>query len=282
MKTLLFLTINIFLSIPVISQNITNYFYGIRNEPKLIKQNKILSEKVSYLSVKKNIQRDTILTEIYTYDSSGNGIESKSKFQNKKESIRKFIYTYSASGLISKIINEYIGFNMTSIYEYDYDNHGNLIMKYDYNKDTSRMIVEKSEYDQNNQIRQLSTKINEADFYISRRYFYNTKQQKIKEEGLSPKGQVIFYYLYEYDDVDHKTKIYLNNEEGNKLIDENYYNKDNRLIKTASKYNNSEPNNLNKLTEYIYNSDYTISECNVYLDGKKVQVIKHDYIYYKK
>jgi len=173
---------------------------------------------------------------------------------------------------------------MITIFEYDYEN-GFEINKYKYNKDTTELKIEQKIYSQKNQLIQLQTKINNKDFYTSRKYYYDNENNLIRTDAFEKKDGYIYSYLYEYNKIENKKTSYLKNDDGKKLIGEYYYNEDGQVIKVKSiermatfmTQQGTDFNTTNQLRENRYNPDKTLFETTIYLEGKKVQMTRHYY-----
>ena len=268
------------------SQN-GNTTFGFSSNPKeIIKENNIIKEEVYSYNFNKNGVKDSTLTNTYYYDTLGDLIEEKlAKIKNYDESITKYENSYYTSGKLHRQIVDMQSLNMVTIYEYEYDSLGNEVNKYDYDKDTTRLTIEQKIYNDKNQVVQLLTKLNNNDFYISRKYYYNSNNELSKVDAFDRKGELIYSYIYVYDNTQNKKTAYLENEDGRKKTDEYFYNNNKQCIKVNSTYKretfisstSNEYDNFNQLTENIYNQDKTIFESNVCLDGKKVQMNRHFY-----
>jgi hypothetical protein len=290
MKRLLLFTLGLLFFVNALSQ-IENTYFGFRKNPKeIIKRNRIIEEKVYSYTFNKRGVKDSALINTYTYDTLGNLVYEKiAKIKNYEESITTYANTYNTWGKLSKQITErrVIGkrsFEIAYIDEYEYDSSGNEVHTYHYNKDTTRLTIEHKIYNDENQIVQLQTKINNNDSYISRLYYYNADNGLSKVEAFDNNGEVIFSYIYEYDKVLNKKTEYLENRDGKIMEGEYFYNIDMQCIKENGKFKgttltNGELINYDylKTIENIYNQDKTLFESNVYLDEKKVQMNRHFY-----
>lgn len=267
-----------------------NTTFGFSSNPKeIIKANNIIREEVYSYNFNKSGVKDSTLTNTYYYDTLGDLIEEKlAKIKKYDESITKYENSYNSSGKLRRQIVDKQSLKMATIYEYEYDSLGNEVNKYDYNKDTTRLTIEQKIYDDKNQVIQLQTKINNNDFYVSRKYYYNTNNELSKVDAFDTKGESIYSYIYEYDNTQNKKTVYLENGDGKKRTGEYFYNNDKQCVKVNSTFKSAtfisststEYDNFNQVTENIYNSDKTIFESNVYLDSKKVQLNRH--FYFKK
>jgi hypothetical protein len=264
-----------------------NITFGFSLNPKeIIKANKFIKEEVYSYNFNKSGVKDSSLTNTYYYDALGDLIEDKlAKIKNYDESITKYENSYNSSGKLRRQIVDKQSLKIVTIYEYDYDSLGNEVNKYDYNKDTTRLTIEQKIYNEKNQVVQLQTKINNNDFYISRKYYYNDNNELSKVDAFDNKGELIYAYIYEYDNTQNKKTVYLENGDGRKKTGEYFYNNDKQCVKVNSTIKSArsisstsiEYDNFNQVTENIYNQDKTIFESNVYLDGKKVQMNRHFY-----
>lgn len=264
-----------------------NTTFGFSSNPKeIIKANNIIREEVYSYNFNKSGVKDSTLTNTYYYDTLGDLIEEKlAKIKNYDESITKYENSYNSSGKLRRQIVDKQSLKMVTIYEYEYDSLGNEVNKYDYNKDTTRLTIEQKIYNDKNQVIQLQTKINNNDFYLSRKYYYNTNNELSKVDAFDSKGESIYSYIYEYDNTQNKKTVYLENGDGKKRTGEYFYNNDKQCVKVNSTFKSTtfisststEYDNFNQMTENIYNHDKTIFESNVYLDGKKVQMNRHFY-----
>lgn len=286
MKLLLFITFGLLLFFHSFSQSQIAIHSIPSNPSEIIKINKIVKEVIYNYTINKNNIKDSALFATYHYDTLGNIIEEKKeKTKIYGETIRKYTYSYNLRGQLTKQIVDMPSFRMVSIYEYEYDSVGNEINKYDYNEDTTRLTIHQKKYNTNNQVTELLIKINNSDFYVSRQYFYNSDNELSKEIALNPKGQIIYTYFYDYDKSLNKKTVYLENQEGKKRIEEYFYNNKKQIIKATSILKNTtfisrestEYENLNKVTENVYNQDSTLFETVIYINGKKSQLNRHYY-----
>lgn len=268
------------------SQTGNTTFGFISNPKEIIKANNIIKEEVYSYNFNNNGVKDSTLTNTYYYDTLGDLVEEKlAKIKNYDESITKYENSYYSSGKLRRQIVDKQSLKMVTIYEYEYDSLGNEVNKYDYNKDTTRLTIEQKIYNDQNQVIQLQTKINNNDFYISRKYYYNTNNELSKVDAFDSKGELIYSYIYEYDNAQNKKTVYLENADGRKITGEYFYNNDKQCVKVNSTFKSAtfisststEYNKFNQVTENIYNKDKTIFESNVYVEGKKVQMNRHVY-----
>jgi hypothetical protein len=268
------------------SQNLNITFGFSTNTKETIKANNIVREEVYSYNFNKRGIKDSTLTHTYYYDAIGDLIEERfAKTKNHGGSIRKYVNSYYPSGKLRKQIVDKQSLKMMSIYEYDYDSLGNELTKYDYNEDTTSLTIEQKTYNENNQVIQLRTKINDNDFYISRKYYYNTNNDLSKVVAFDDKGEIMYSYIYEYDNTQNKKTDYLENGNGRKKTGEYFYNNDKQCVKANTTFT-SEPflsststeyHIFNRVTQNIYNQDKTVFESSVYVDGKKVQMNRHFY-----
>jgi hypothetical protein len=289
MKLPLLIIVGLFLLIPGTSQS-QNVIYNIpSNQSEFIKQNKIVKEVVYNYHFKKHNIKDSTLFATYYYDTLGKVIEEKvEKTKINSETIRKYTYTYNTRGQLTRQKEERLPpFRMTSFLEYEYDSLGNEITEYDFNEDTTRLTIRHKNYYENNQVAELITKINHGEFYVSRQYFYNADNELIKQTALDPNGKIIYTYYYEYDKLLHKKTVYLENQEGKKRMEEIFYNKEQQVLKTndiskkitSISIESTEYENLDKVTENVYNKDNTLFETVIYINGKRSQL--HRRFYFK-
>ena len=256
------------------------------NAKEIISANKIIRGEVFYYSFNKKGIKDSGLISTFYYNNLGDLNEAIFS-ETKKNNQSKRLYTnfYNAKGKLQKQVVKNEPVKMTSITEYDYDTSGNEITKYQYNEDTTLLTIEKKIYNTNNEVIQLATKINNNDFYISRRYSYNSDNELSVIEALNDKGAVIYSYVYEYDKPLNKKTVFLVNDNGKEKIEEYYYNNNNQCIKlirlvrlpTFMGKPVRENNLSTQVTHIMYNSDKTIFELNHYIDSKKVQMLRHFY-----
>lgn len=291
MKQLLLFALGLIFSINVFSQKGNVTFSFILNPKQIINANKIIKEEVYLYTFNKKGIKDSSLTNTYYYDSIGDLIEEKkAKTKNLNApffdaSIIEYTNTYNSLGKLRRQIMNNQGLKMITIDEFEYDSSGNEINKYEYNKDTTRLTIERKIYNEKNQVIELQTKVDNFDFYISRKYYYSPGNDLIKTEALNAKGEIIYSYIYEYDKTIHKKTDYLENSEGRKKTDEYFYNDDQQCVKVNRTFKSTafisseytEYDSFNQTTENIYNPDKTLFESDVYLDGKKTQMIRHFY-----
>lgn len=255
------------------------------NTKDIIKANKVTKETIYLYSFKKNEIKDSSIRTILTYDNYGNVIKRlDTKTENTRETVRNISYAYDAQGKIIKQIEEVPEWSYT-IYQFEYDSLGNEIVKYDYNKDTTRLTIEQKVYNQNNQVVALWTKINRGDTYNSRRYFYNEGGELIKMEAFDTKGNNTYSYIIEDDKVLQKKSLFFENSEGRKLEEELIYNNYKQPVKVYEIHrtltfwspNSQDYDYKKQVIEYSYNQDKTIFEKIIYQDGKKVSLQRHYY-----
>lgn len=286
MKLFLPIALGLLLSLHCFSQS-QYTIYGVPlNKSEIIKRNKIVKEVIYNYKLRRNIIKDSTLFATYYYDTLGNILEGKEeKTENYSKSIKKYTRFYNLRGELTKEIEDMPSLKMVSIYEYEYDSVGNEINKYDYNEDTTRLIIHHKNYNANNQVTELLIKINNADLYVSRQYFYNADNELSKEIAFNPNGQIIYTYFYDYDKSLNKKTVYLENQDGIKKIEECFYNNDKQILKTNSflrlpriiSRESTEYESINKVTENVYNQDNTLLETLIYEDGKKSQLFGHHY-----
>lgn len=254
---------------------IGNTVFGFVTNPKeVIKANSIIREEVYSYNFNSRGIKDSSLTRTYYYNNLADLVEERlAKSDNYKESITTYEYSYYPSGKLRRQVVDNKGLRMITIYEYEYDELGNEIVKYEYNKDTTRLIIEQKVFNEKGQVVQLLTKIDNYEFYVSRKYYYNPDNDLSKMEAFDFNGKLSYTDIFQYDSARKSKTVYLENEEGRKLVGEYFYNNDRQCVRTTS----NAFDNSSKRTENVYNSDKTIFESSVYLDDKKVQMNRHYY-----
>ncbi len=286
MKKNISLLLALLLYLDSFSQNGNLTFFSGENQKEVIKLNKIRKTEIYDYSFKKDLLKDSTLIKTLYYDSLGDLVKVVlPKVKNYKEAITEYQYIYNRKGYIKNKIENNLGLDMVTINEFDYDSLGNEIYKYDFNKDTTRLTIEQKIYNEKNQVKEISIKINNSEPYITRRFFYNTANQINKIEGLDRMGGIMFSTIYEYDKSLNKKSEYSENGEGKKLDGEYFYNSDNQCVKINSTYKNATSmssdsrsyEKMKKVTENKYNLDKSLSETNIYLDGKRYQTNRYFY-----
>lgn len=286
MKKNISLLLALLLCLESFSQNGNLTFFSGENQKEVIKLNKIRKTQIYDYSFKKGLIKDSTLIKTLYYDSLGDLVKVVlPKVKNYKEAVTEYQYIYNDKGYIKNKIENNLGLDMVTINEFDYDSLGNEIYKYDFNKDTTRLTIEQKIYNEKNQVKEISIKINNSEPYITRRFFYNTENQINKIEGLDRMGGIMFSTIYEYDKSLNKKSEYSENGEGKKLDGEYFYNSDNQCVKINSTYKNvtsmsSESTSYEKMKKVIenkYNLDKSLSEANIYLNGKRYQTNRYFY-----
>lgn len=286
MKKYISLFLVLLICLDSFSQNGNLTYFSGDNQKAIIKINKIRTTEIYNYTFKKDLIKDSTLIKTLYYDSIGDLVKViLPRVKKYKEAVTEYQYLYNGNGFIKNKIENNLGLDIVTINEFDYDSLGNEIYKYDFNKDTTRLTIEQKIYNDKNQVKEISIKINNNEPYISRRYFYNIENNVIKIEGLDRMGETIFSILYEYDKSMNKKSEYSENGEGKKLEGEYFYNSENQCIKINSIHKNvvsmnSESTNyerLKKVTENKYNLDKSLSETNIYLNGRRYQTTKYFY-----
>jgi hypothetical protein len=254
--------------------------YFVTNPAEVIHVNKITKEEVySYTFNKKGI-RDSSLYRVCYYDNAGNKVQDI-----WGKSVSKYSNAYDSSGRLQRQVQSREDLKFITISEYEYDQFGNELTKYHYNKDTTSLTVEQKVYNDKKQLVQLWTTINNRPQYLSRLYYYNSDNELIKTEALDQRGKVIYSYIYEYDKAQNKKTTYLENSDGRRTTEVSFYNTDKQPVKIYDTYKRPVSINAESVqfaefdqrTENIYNPDKTVFESNVYVEGKKVQMRRHYY-----
>ncbi|ALD20682.1 hypothetical protein [Hymenobacter sp. DG25A] len=285
MKRLVFCIFLFFIIYETFSQTNNTIFSFTRNEKEIIKSNKIIKEEVySYTLYRKGI-KDSTLVNVYYYNPSGDVIEEKSiDKKTHQEYTTKYQITYNNLEKPKKEIIKKETLKLIFIQEHGYDDQGNETYMYDYNEDTTRLIIDHKTYNAKNQLIQLQKKINNNEFYTSSKYYYNNDGKLSKSESFDISRENIYTYTYDYDKLLNKKITYLENSDGRKKISEIFYNNDNQIIKNINNSNSftnySASNKFGFTSVNTYNSNKTISESNFYINNKKSQMNRH--FYFKK
>ena len=256
------------------------------NEPRIIKLNGIKKELVYKYSFNSNGITDSVLTNTFYYDTEGYPVkEILAKIDNYDESVTEYSNTYTEDGKLKRQLKNSISLKMIRIIEFDFDTYGFEINKYDYNKDTTDLKIEQKIYNAKNQVIQLQTKINNKNFYISRKYYYDSVNNLIRTDAFDKTDGYIYSYIYEYNKAENKKISYLKNDDGKKLIGEYFYNADGQAIKVKSilkmatfmSQEGTDFNTANQLRENTYNTDKMLFETTITVDGKKAAITRHYY-----
>lgn len=256
------------------------------NQPRIIKLNGIKKELVYKYSFNRDGITDSVLTNTFYYDAEGFPVkEILAKIDNYDESLTEYTNTYTEDGKLKRQLKNSISLKMIRIIEFDYDANGFEINKYDYNKDTTDLKIEQKIYNTKNQVIQLQTKINNKDFYTSRKYYYDNNNNLIRTDAFDKNGSYIYSYIYEYNKEENKKTSYLKNDDGKNSTGEYFYNEDGQVIKVKSvirmatfmSQQGTDYNTANQLRENVYNTDKTLFETTITVDGKKTAITRHYY-----
>ena len=238
----------------------------VNNNSDVIKKNNIQKEVIYNFTFVKDDKTDSSIFKTIDYNVMGDIIQ-ETIFIGNNPSTTNYSYVYNQFGKISKITKS-TGKSIISINEFDYDSIGNEIVKYNYNQDTTFLTIEQKNFDKNNNLIQLVTKINNSEAYISRKFFYDTDNKIIKIDALDPSGNIIFSNITEYNGFE--SSMYLLNDRGKIL--ESIITKNSNGFVTKLRMTK-----FNKTEEYSYYSDNTIYQCVVLININVKQTYKHYY-----
>jgi hypothetical protein len=256
------------------------------NTKEIVRTNKILKEEVYIYTFNKKGIKDSALAVSYKYDTLGDLLEQKAaSLMAPIRMSKKFSYSYYPSGQLRRIVED--NGNKITIHEYEYDSVGNEIFKYEYDKDTTTLTTELKVFNEKKQVVQLLTRFNNGPYKLSRRYFYNGDGDLWRIEAVDHEEKLQYVDSYDYDKSLNKKISYLENTQGKNKVKEYIYNKDQLCLREigthksvsgfsggSMQYDMSE-----EVIENIYAANKVVLESNVYLDGKKVQMVRHFYFY---
>jgi hypothetical protein len=206
-----------------------------------------------------------------TYDGSLLISEDTFMFNGKKQLVRIFSYSHGPKTWHND--------------EFEYDSSGNQVMHYQYNQDTTNLTIERKKYNDKNQLTELRVKYNENDFYSYKKFYYNPEGYLQKTDAYDQKGELIYSYLYEYNDNGKLVAEYLQNDEGTEQKAAYTYNDLNQLAKLKTF---GRPNIVFGITTgvafnseeaYSYNPDGTLFQWTNNA-GQTKTVNRHYYQYY--
>lgn len=255
--------------------------FSYQSSPKeIIKEEGVTKEEVYSYNISKNQVKDSTLLKTLYYDDLGFLIkESIPKIKKYAAYNVTYYNTYDATGRLLKQIENNEALKEVTTLQFQYDSLGNEITNYVFNTDTTLLTVERKFYNQENQCIQLATKINNGNYYIARNYSYFADGEMAKMEALNTKGLVTYSYIYEFDKSKNSKTVFLDNADGRKIVEEYFYNEARQCTKENSIQDGvfKKAIGLNKTTVNAYNSDGTIFESIIFIDGKQVQVNRHFY-----
>lgn len=197
---------------------------NFENKKEIISKNHIKTEVV-YLCTK----NDSTPLLFRRFDSTGRLLKESTfadreltrddtfMFNDKGQLVRKLSYHYSDKSWNNDV--------------FEYDSAGNEVFHITYDKDSSYVTAERKLYNEKNQLEELRYKLNNADFYLYRKYSYNEMGKLERRESFNRNGESMYSDLYEYDNRGNLISMYLENENGKARSEDRSYNKLNQLIK---------------------------------------------------
>jgi len=268
-----------------------NYPDKFENSKPILLKNNIAKETIyEFVSLKKNA--DSTKSKTIDYDKAGDIINVQNFYNN----ILTFNadYYYTSDKKLHQIIKESYSSKFYRIFEYEYDSLGNELREYNYNKDTTNIILNAKLYNSKNQISELYIKNNNDSIRLEKKYSYNDAGILVNIDEFNNKKEIMSTYTYIVDSTNNYTKAYYQSKENKNQNEEFVFDKLYRCIKIMGyalqpiSYINDSDNTiykreikiLPKVEEFEYNENGTLYLSTEKIDNKITKVRKHYYTTY--
>jgi hypothetical protein len=274
------------------------------NTSDIIFKNGIQRELIYEYSTSGKDKMDSTLVAVIFYDETGTIFE-KWKGVDKDKLVEK--YSYGVDSLNRPAILK-IAFNdpasKVAGLEVEYDTLGREVNMYQYNSDTTYLVIRHKEYNSQGHLAGLYTKVNNDSFYHSHQYLTHGNGQLQAIHMLVKNEALVYTYKYLYDTTKRSIKVMLVWEDETRQIGHFVYDANSRLVqvtvpnpmnrtsyKTAVENDFELPHYFHRYldrvevspaplhTFYIYNPDGTLFESHVRNRerGGKVSLLKRHY-----
>ncbi len=225
------------------------------NTADIILRNGIQRELIYEYTISSNSKIDSTLVAVVFYDETGNIFE-KWKGLNKDKVVEK--YSYGVDSLnrpaMLKISSNDPASDLAAL-EVEYDTLGREVNMYQYNIDTTYLVIRHKEYNERGLLAGLYTKINNDSFYQSHQYLNHVNGQLLAMHVMAKNRSLIYTYRFQYDTARRSRTVTLIWDDASQEIGQFVYDGTNRLVKVTA------PQPLGELhTFYIYNPDGTLFE----------------------
>lgn len=209
-------------------------FANHRSNPRaIIAKNGIRRELIyDYLESAKG-EMDSTLVAVIFYDESGNILE-KWKGLNKDRLVEKYSYDVDAlkrPALLKIAFND--PDNNLAGTEVEYDTLGREVNMYQYNKDTTSLLIRHKEYSSQGNLQVLYTKVDNDSFYLSHQYVNDVNGRLQAVNVLTRKEQLMYTYKYLYNASGMHLKVLLIMNDESKQVGEFLYDSAKRLVKVT-------------------------------------------------
>ncbi|MES2891253.1 MAG: hypothetical protein V4725_04550 [Bacteroidota bacterium] len=203
------------------------------NSRDIIVKNNIRRELVyEYAgSAKDNV--DSTLVSVIFYDERGNVFE-KWRGLNKDKLVEKYSYEFDAMDRLATLkiaFNDPVN-NLAGL-EVEYDTFGREVNMYQYNIDTTSLLIRHKEYNAQGQLQKLYTRINNDGFYESHQYVYDGQGRLAQINALTKSSIVMYSYEYSYNTQKADVKMFLRLNALKREVGEFVYDATKRLIKVV-------------------------------------------------
>lgn len=255
------------------------------------------------IKVKNIFYLGSVLTEVYEYDSNGNGTKytlknidgslsyrTEQEYDSKGNNI-KFIkynsdetvdfwqeYQYDSHDNLIKITNYNNDGSIDNWSEYKYDSKGNKIKFTYYNNDGSIKVWDIYEYDSNDNMIKRTEYNNDGSIKYWNEYQYDSKGNNIKMIDHSPDGTIDAWNEYQYDSAGNmiKNTDYKNDGSISRWIEYQYDSKGNMIKYTSYKADGS----IDWANEYQYDSKGYMIKYTEYKGTIMLYYLEYKYEFY--
>jgi hypothetical protein len=241
-------------------------------KPSLVRNHGVKIDSV-FLHEKKETSRDSVLIMVQSFDSTGNLAERKEySVKNRGEIWRITHLSYLEDELLKEEIITRKGEkeSNTDGYEkrintYEYDSAGNMITvkQYDFGDNSSKKFdlkISEYQYDAFGHLIKTFTKYGTSSF-LSATYTYD-KDGLLEIRGYDSANHLLFKNLLQNDQQNHVTRIYRTEAIPANIIQEYYYNDQNKLKQ-----------------QIAYSGDHIIINSQTYTYDPNGMIGKQDLIY---
>lgn len=151
--------------------NRLSFINDARNRPAII-ASKIKTEKVFVFAADDTDKIDSVLAAEYQYDSNGNMTMAK-EYNGKTVTQKEFSYSFFPNGGIASKKIILIRNDRQHFTEVTYTEHGDELYCYDYDEDSTNMLVMKKDYNGDGKCAQIKFLDKDSSFKSVREYNYN-------------------------------------------------------------------------------------------------------------
>jgi hypothetical protein len=235
--------------------------------------------------LKKSKNRDSILSMVQLFDSSGNLVE-RQQYSWKDGSLQMLDVLVYEEGVLFRKEEFDATSNRKDVTTYDYDSVGHLVVEKIYSNFNDSLkgttiTMKNREYDELGHLTKEFISLPNGKSFLEHEFFYNNNGKISEAKTFDISGHWKLSYFYEYDESNRSESIYKQFADGEKKIDNDYiYDDQNKLIEIKN-YTEGETYAKRYTQTFFYTRDGLIDK-QVYEDTERNDYYyKHYYLYFR-